>query len=697
MPMITGLAWGSLILTADAQTTFVIEDSGYSGFADGEMEGVTLNDEGILSQGTSLEEVVSLGTATVWAAVPDGSGGIWLSVGNEPELVHIDAEGERRSLLVAGGIFARGLAVDANGVVYFGVSPGGLIYRFAPESERPEVFAKISPDYIWDMVVSGDRLLVASGEPASLIGVGLEDAEPELIFESTERHFTHLLVEEETIYLGTGDSGMVYRVDSSGAGRGFFLARESEISGLGMDSSGQLWVSTFEAASGSQEAAVQAALESSLGINRNDGNSNSRANGLSGSKSSGVLYRVTPEGFGLPVWKSDEGGILAMQNLADRYWLMGLEGEGRVFSVLGRDDWELLAIAKGGGDVVEFIEGSDRRLWVVTARPGKVYRLGGAGSSGVYTSNAQDCNQMVLFGMVEILGAANVAMVESRSGNTRIPDETWSDWAEVTSASIQNGVWRGQLQQPAARFFQYRIHLSETSNERGIERVRAFVQLPNVAPVLLNLVAIPEVMEAVTIPPNPRPVEYGALMKSGGKGNTDPPEDRIQFRPSSEKTGYTVVWNAMDPNQDELRYDLRLVSSAGRVPVLLEAGLEDPFAVVETNGLEEGYYRFELVARDPQGLTAQRSTRPVLVDNSGPVIQTLEGGEGFRIEVVDAWSVVEFVSMRIDGGTAVPLLPEDGLFDELRETFSIEPGLSGSVVFEARDERGRVSRLGIQR
>jgi hypothetical protein len=118
--------------------------------------------------------------------------------------------------------------------------------------------------------------------------------------------------------------------------------------------------------------------------------------------------------------------------------------------------------------------------------------------------------------------------------------------------------------------------------------------------------------------------------------------------------------------------------------------------------MDDGYYLIRVEATDAasnapgQARTGFSVSRPFLIDNSPPrIARRLDGAAPVRFSVEDAFSIIATAELVVDGEPPREVLPEDGLFDDTRESFVVdtadwEPGRY-SLVFEVEDEAGNRS------
>jgi len=291
--------------------------------------------------------------------------------------------------------------------------------------------------------------------------------------------------------------------------------------------------------------------------------------------------------------------------------------------------------------------------------------------------------------------------VEARSGNTKTPGDLWSGWV-VIEGSWKGPFWRGEIGLPVNRYLQYRLTLNEGKPSARVERVRLSVQVPNVAPVIQDLVVLPFAVESREAFANGQSVDTVAFFNEESRRKFIEGRDtRTQLHRQSDPGLMSVVWKAVDPNEDPVRYDLQIQQAGASKWITLASGLDAMYHTFQTEGWSDGFYRLRLIAGDdpgnPTGTSRQgeRISDPFAIDHTPPEIHPTEvsrEGGPVRIDfrVTDSLDVVDGLTVRIGGGEAVSLLPEDGLFDQAEEQFQleaeVEPGTD--VIIEARDASG---------
>jgi hypothetical protein len=687
--------------------TYTLSDLGYGSFSEGELDGISLSRGGHLRLAPGLEEVADFSEEHLWAAVPDGDGGLYLTMGREVQLVHLPASGDWKPVFATGGLFAPGLAVSAEGDVYVAASPDPVIYRLREGKAPAEVFYVPEVRYVWNLTVADGALWVTTGLPAQLIRIPLEGGEAAVVFETKDDHFMEHFVVETSGWqhlLGTGSGGVVYTVDPEGKGSGLMVLAEEEIRGLGPGTDGSVWVLASGEGAASDERAdadpEAAFAEAMSGKEADDSPERSNA------KSGGMLYQRTKDGFVIPVWSGRDLSPSALGFFGEQLRLIGTEEDGLIYAVEDRDRWSIATRLPAGGTILAIEPDGEGALWIASSQPAAVYRFGGGSAEkGKFVSRVLDGRQAVRFGQIEFLVEGNPELtVETRSGNTPTPDATWNDW-EPAELRPSPGAQRGPIASEAGRYLQYRLELRETTADDAVIRTRVFLRLPEVLPIVTHFTSIAEDLEARERIENGRHLKYeSAFSQRALREFSQGERKRLQFERTGAPFGRTFIWRVQDPNGRPVLADLRLypLTEKGSVMHLAE-GIEDPFYVLPTEGLAEGFYQAELGVRSP-GTAAwaedgigRRLSEPFLVDRTAPAIEvdslTREDGRiTVTFSVTDGFSVIEKVELRQVGGSPHEAIPLDGFSDGLEERYRIAiPGagrLSAAIHIEAMDELG---------
>jgi hypothetical protein len=266
----------------------------------------------------------------------------------------------------------------------------------------------------------------------------------------------------------------------------------------------------------------------------------------------------------------------------------------------------------------------------------------------------------------------------TRSGQTEEADDTWNPWQLLEG---------GRILSPPARFLQWRVTLS-SGPAAGLRVGAVTVPYlgPNRAPEIAGIIVSPK---APAMGPTgagggplrqelPGGVKVEYSFDEGGGASGDVAEPRGLWTRSLR----TAVWQARDPDDDRLRYDLYLRFVGEEAFSLLKKELTDAVWTWESGAWPDGWYQLRVVARDDteniagEGLEGARLSAPFQIDNTPPRLLDIRvaGAENDLIlsgRGEDEASRIAGIEFSLDGEGWRPGLPTDGIFDGVQEDFAI--------------------------
>ncbi len=717
---------GGLLLalsTAHAVRTHTFVDEGFSSFNEGELSGLALSGDGRLETAPAMERVALIDESLVWAAIHDLDGNLILGTGNHGRVLRVNRDGTVETIFQPDQMLTRALARDAAGNLYVGTSPDGAIYRLPQGGGLPQIFFDPKASFLWDMHVRDGALWVATGFPASVIRIALDEAAgapaSETWFSPKADHVTVLYPDEAGVWwAGTSPQGILYRLDGQDAAFAAYHSSDREIKAIARRKGGRLTFSTFSWEDPGGSASSTGSAPSTDGflppfVVRAGATGGERAEGSDGPpivpQGRSTLFELDESGFVRPIWRSGQSGMFSLHPLGQRYWMVGLNSGGRIFAFENRDHWSLVQQLERGGEISQILEDpSDAgQFLVVTSNPAAVYRFGGrTREPGVFTSRVHDAGQISRWGAIGLLLEGEpIAAIATRSGNTRAPDATWSEWVEAEGAS--DGVRAEAMpQSPVARYLQYRLTLA-ADGEGSIRRVRGAYQRPNAAPEIRELAILPGKFELNVQTANGPAHEFDLAFNPGGRARLAGAQNqRMQLRRLDDNGFFTLVWRAADPNEDRLEYTVDVQRMGEDRWARVKTELEEPVFSWNVQGIPEGFYRFRLTASDHrdnepgESLQAEGISHYILVDTTSPEISLLEeriegSSATFVFEARDQWSILQEARYAVDGGSFMQARPEGGLLDAREHRFTLQlegvtPG-AHTLLFEVRDEVGRTT------
>jgi hypothetical protein len=326
---------------------------------------------------------------------------------------------------------------------------------------------------------------------------------------------------------------------------------------------------------------------------------------------------------------------------------------------------------------------------------------------GTFESDVKDARLVSSWGVVAWKATAPAgAKVEvfTRSGNTRTPDEAWSEWAGPYANADGS-----PITSPKARYFQWRAVLSGTAASPVLTSLTSAYLPRNVRPTVGSITVHPP--GAVFQKPfSSGEAEIAGLDEDAAeRRNAGAPPASSGGAPALGRRIYqkglqTFVWKADDDNADELIYDVFYRREGETSWRLLKPELRDTLLVWDTSSVPNGTYVLKVSASDKQAnpvevaLAGELESSSFEIDNVAPAVQLgAIRRDGTRLvvpaEVRDGDSAITRVEYSIDAQRWQSAFPRDGILDARQELFEIrlEGETAGrTLVIRATDALGNV-------
>jgi sugar lactone lactonase YvrE len=685
---------------AAATRIWVCESAG--DFSSGEARGVAVAMNGNLVLSRESHRVDGISEATLFSAVSDREGNVILGTGNEGKILRVSAAGRVDTLATLPSKEVTALVISPDGILYAGTAPGGKVYRIEKGKATP--YYETKAQYVWALAFSGATLYVATGLPGEIHRVSGE-GKGERVHATRDPHVRTLYADAKgRIWAGTSGSGLVLRIDPSGTVVTVYDSAKVEITSITAGKDGRVWVAagTAEAPSTSQEPisapqpspAVRPPRQGSAreGEEAQDKPEVTVTVGQPrlappkiGTRQGGYSSEVLLFEEGEPpraVWSSPDELVFDLAPDGDAPAVLAGTGPNGKLYRLGSNRWSLDRTFDE--KQVTALAGSA----VATNSASALYRFNDGPRQGEYVSAVKDTGRTSRFGAFRFEGdVPEGSRVEFsfRSGESGLPDSTWSDWSAYAS-----GAQAAKINAPPGRYLQWKIRMNSDGQKIPVvRRVEAAYRNRNAAPVIDSFLAL-------------GPAEVLARSASGGSNvfETTAPDEKGIFTSLDEskaeppprrllRKGYrTLTWKATDPDSDTLTYDLEFKPGQAARWLPLKKGLRDAFYSFDTAALPDGEYVFRLTASDAEanpeeGKTTSRESSPVVVDNTPPVIRRLPGGTGIlEFEARDNLSPIFEAEYSVDAREWVRIEPKDSLSDSRTETYEIklDPAWKGAFL-----------------
>ncbi|HXG59458.1 MAG TPA: hypothetical protein VNL91_10585 [Thermoanaerobaculia bacterium] len=671
-------------------------------FLAGEIEGLAVTSRGELRSAPAVKKITSFTDPFVLSQVTAPNGDRFFGTGNEGKIYRLRGS-ELKLIHTAPEPEVYALAFR-DGALYAGTSPNGKVYRIDPETGRASDFHDPGQAYIWALHPVGDDLLVATGVEGKLFRISPK-GEGRLLFDAPETHIRSLAVRKDgTILAGGSGQGRIYAIRPDGAARALYDASMNEISAIHVDAGGIAWAAGATSvlptsapprtAKPQQPAAGSGGSSSSSSQEQQKKESEQPSSKVEVSFSfeeapgpseggSAELYRIHPDGFVEVARKFEREMIYAIASSPAGGIVLATGPQGRIYSF--RDD-EIALIGTVPEKQIVSISGSEPMV-VTTTNSGAVYRLdNGRTAAAEYRSAVRDVERFSRFGQYRIepnhVAEGSVA-ISFRSGNTRTPDGTWSNWSQPSTRL------EGNVDAPPARYLQWKLSVVRPSDDIAIDGVSVAFINRNVAPAI-EAVSVQEpavIFISSAYPASPQVVEATNPDEHGIFSSLEPPREKEQQGKRAFRKGYrTITWRARDENGDALRYSVSFRMKGSERWLRLRDNLDETQMNFDTSQLPDGTYQLRLVASDAQDnpempLTDTKEGIEFQVDNSSPSISIAPEGEDVVVRVSDRLSTIGKVEYSVDAQKWLRLTPADGIADSRSETYRLKrSAVSGKFV-----------------
>ncbi len=696
-------------------------------FLRGKFSGVSVSSDGALFLAPRADRVPGAPSEEFFLSLlPTADGDVFLGTGHGGKVYRIGRDGKSEVYFQASEMDVTALARDARGVLYAATSPNGRIYKITAAGKGQEFFNP-SEKYIWDLLFQPDgSLLAAVGESGGVYQVS-PAGEGKQVLKAAENHILCLRDGGKgDVFAGSGGDGLIYRF-RAGKSVVLFESPYEEIRSLVVDKDGNV----YAAASGTTvkpktgidtpppaaappvradaevsitvSASADAAPQGAAQIPAPSGSAAVPTAAGGGKGQPGAVFKVDPDGVARMLWSSPEEMVYSVALRDNGRLLFATGPKGRLYALDGEDKLSLLT--QEPSEQVYALEPRDGSTYVVANNPATLSVLApGQRLSGEYLSPVIDARTVASWGRVSwdaATAAGTVLQVQTRSGNTGEPGDTWSDW----SPPYQKG--DEPILSPKGRFLQVRALMKAETGQASpsLRRLTLFYLQTNTAPRISRLEFL-KPNEVYLKLPEQDDVILGLESAAAGADGAQADDAKSMYSKKVERKGFrTVVWDADDENGDALAYAVSLRKDGEADWRLVQDRLTDSIFTFDTQPLADGVYYLKLSATDapsnPAGreLAKERVSAPFVIDNSVPTAGAFTAARtGDRLDVAfraeDAFSNIQDVRVLVRPGDWQVVFPVDGISDSRAEDYKLSlklpNGSDGLITIRVRDSFGNV-------
>jgi hypothetical protein len=661
-------------------------------------EHAVASSEGALQLARQLKPLAGLDAAHVWDCLEDKDGNLHVAAGSDGKLYKVAPDGKVTTTYAGDDSEILCLALSPDGSIYAGTGPSGKVLRINAKGEV-KVLYETGDSYVWSLAVEakGEAVYAGAG-PKGRIHRITPDGKGSVFYSTKQNHILSLAMSPDgLLYAGTDKSGLVYRIDSKGKGFVLFSAPQAEIrallatadavyagtssptrrrspgltsattSGSSPNSSTSVLPTSKPETTKTAEGSV-AGLPSAVDSKDKDGTKSASTPAPSQpSAGENSIFRIAADGTAREIFR-EKAMILCLARQNDRLYIgTGMDGQLFELNEATRERSEIARLDHG--QILCIRKRHDGSMVLGAGDPGKLYVLHDKyAAKGTVSSEVLDAKIISKWGALRWRAdapAGTSVTVAVRSGNVAEPDDTWSDWS-----AEQTDPRQATAAAPAARFLQYRVTLTS-------ENAEVTPSLRDLTLRYLNTNQAPEVT-AIDVP------NLDAVTLDNPK--------KLKFK-----------WNAVDPNEDELTYNLYVRKDGWKNWVLLEEDWEKREYEWDTTTTPSGEYHLKVVASDRRdnpeedALTGQRISKPFVVSHTPPTVTIKVVGIDSDHALIEATATdpmarLTSASFALNGKKWINVFPVDGLFDSKTETFkfktdALKPG-SYVLVLKVKDAAG---------
>lgn len=620
---------GALLLLPSAvvavSTQSFVIDTG-DAFEEGTLEGTAAHASGKLTRAPSTTRIALDGAPVAYASAVGPDGAIYVGTGNRGAIHRVTKDGAKLFATTPAALVTS--LVWAEGTLYAGTLPGGQVFAITADG-KVRSFAKLEgSEHVWALAYGTKlrTLYAATGPEGKLFAID-RSGRAQVLHDDDAEHLLSLGLDgQERLYVGTSDGARLLRIDGR-AVRVLYDFPGEELSAFDV---GPDFVAV--ASNDFPEPPPPVGENKDLGAT-------ARNKRLKPGK--GSVFALGLDGRVEELARFNESHVSALEiDPQEDAVQVGLGHEGRVIR-LSRAG-ERAAWADVDERQIAAIHLQARVPHLLSSDGAAVHLVGEPARVGTFTSAALDATTVARFGELSMRARGDVRLA-TRSGNTEVPDATWSEWSAAASKP-------GPIKSPAARFLQIRAQLHGDAEVYALEAY----YLPHNLPARVRNVEI-----------KPRKED----------------KDKDKDKEPAASTTIPLKWEVENPDDDVLRYRLFARREGQRLWLPLQREheqLEKPSYAWETRSIPDGHYRVRVVVSDeavnpePYVARTEAISAPLRVDNHAPELVELRFESGqLSGRAVDALGPISSLELSVDSAPYRPILPIDDLLDTREERFRV--------------------------
>jgi hypothetical protein len=312
------------------------------------------------------------------------------------------------------------------------------------------------------------------------------------------------------------------------------------------------------------------------------------------------VFRIAPDGAWDLLWESREDVPYDIAFEPGGSLLVATGNKGKLYRLAGDPMQPTLVTRANAQQITTLLNDRNGQVVFATSNPGKLLRLSATRAErGSYTSDVRDAQTVAAWGTIKWQAAVpqgTSVAIATRSGNTRTPDETWSEWSAAYATADGSAVTS-----PRARYLQWRAVLTASRTGAPVLTSVTAAYLPRNMRPRVSSVTIhpPGTVFQRPFPTDPEIAGFdGDLPERRAAQQAQPGGSTSLGRRAYQKGLLTFIWRAEDDNRDDLSYDISYRREGETAWKLLNRGLTDSILDWDTTSVPNGRYTIRVVASD---------------------------------------------------------------------------------------------------
>jgi len=665
-------------------------------FEEGNAKSTSITEDGTLERGISSTVLAEIKDTNIWsAAINPKTREMIVATGSKGEVLAFDSQGKKRLLAKLPEPEVYALAITPTGQIFAATSPKGKIYRIDPSGGKFEVYFDPKEELIWSLVSDANGVLYAgTGNRGNIYRITAKD-KGEVYYDSDSASIRSLAFDKDGHLLaGTAGKAYLYLIKAKDSAVALASSSQNEISDILTAKDGTIY---YVANENSKETSIQTIIHiTNHSTTSISGDSPavpkapastlifSSQSSSSDHKSKFYVYRIQSDLFPQEMG-SQSGTAYSLLELGGRI-LISTGGEGSIYAV----DHDLHWTRLGGLDseqITALLPQSETSFLGLGSNQGRLFSASLESSSpSIYLSKILDSKLFAHWGTLQVEGSGHW-QIRTRSGNTPDPDKSWYDWQDLKN---------GKVASPPGRYIQIEVDLSFGS----VNRLCLNYLNQNLPPIIKHI----EVLDPGIgyKPMNRPPTQANASTIDNILRGATSFEMKPSFLPEFAPGLRTVLWQAADPNDDDLLYTVEIRNENDHNWTILKDKLDVPIFSWDTSAWPEGHYYIRVTASDIKSntpktaLTTRELSEVFTIAHTPPIIRLgRQTPTSVEFSVQATVSRLEEVSVSSDGNEYHSILPLDGILDEATEDFEVTRKANEPLFIRAKDEVGNISGMRI--